>query len=767
MLTNQTIRVNNRRITRTNIDSSSVKKTKKQQQDLSNDNIPNRRKLRSSNSDTIETKTYRQKTLPLKKERKKRMKKPINNQEQDITITQTNTKTKNNNNNNNNNDTINTVEIKQENELVNNCSLLDSSSLSRSMFDSIIDHNQFWHRNQIITPTGYYLPANSSPYDHQSNTSYHLSTSDIDNSNSSIHDNTTKLVNNNSNNNNCGQSRKDKSLGLLCQRLFVVVVSFSLKWIKNGEMIVICLDKMARVLETKRRRIYDIVNVLESVETMSRIAKNQYQWHGLGNLGHTLSKLKTLAYKSGFVEFARSIREQIDQMVLSGQLNTGQGTQNEALKCIQIVSAGKNVSSSENDEVAREEKALGIMAQKFLMLFLTSDDRIVNIIFAAKVLLGDSKNEITEFGRYKTKVRRLYDIANVLSTINLITKVTDPSYRGPRPAFQYIGPRTEIIHHAENVVDFINSENTKSNSKHSLFDHFKRNLFLNCTIPRFDPRNGLLGLKSALDMNGRSSSGVTVTGVYSNNIGGVNSIPDDDIQHPNSSENSLTTQNSASYIPESKKRKYSKYNDIDNQYRSILVPSIGFGNTSSINPMSQTSNPTYLQFTPHDSSTTFNSSNLLTYNSHQTWSSNDDNSNSSLINKTTRRRNQTIINNGPKRPVGRPPKKLQQHKNDEILIQPSESNSLIEQTTSIRNSDQQSIIKCHPQDLQDINVDILTYQMRSVLPSISNSINLTNSLFKQEDLLSSTNMFHYDNDDLIETNTLPSINSFMNKKYLL
>ena len=68
--------------------------------------------------------------------------------------------------------------------------------------------------------------------------------------------------------------------------------------------------------------------------------------------------LQTLAYKSGFVEFARSIREQIDQMVLSGQLNTGQGTQNEALKCIQIVSTGKNVSSSENDE--------GKISMKFL-----------------------------------------------------------------------------------------------------------------------------------------------------------------------------------------------------------------------------------------------------------------------------------------------------------------------------------------------------------------------------------------------------------------
>ncbi|CAF5019720.1 unnamed protein product, partial [Rotaria socialis] len=106
----------------------------------------------------------------------------------------------------------------------------------------------------------------------------------------------------------------------------------------------------------------------------------------------------------------------------------------------------------------------------------------------------------------------------------------------------------------------------------------------------------------------------------------------------------------------------------------------------------------------------------------------------------------------------------QQQKNDEIFIQPSESNSLIEQTTPC---EQQLTMKCHPQDLQDINVDILTYQMRSVLPSISNSVNLQNSLFKQEDILSPINTFHYDNDDLIETNTLPSINSFMNKKYLL
>lgn len=52
------------------------------------------------------------------------------------------------------------------------------------------------------------------------------------------------------------------------------------------------------------------------------------------------------------------------------------------------------------------------------------------------------------------------------------------------------------------VVDFMNLGNPSSNSKHSLFDHFKRNLNLECSIPKFDVNTGILHSDRATKVEG-------------------------------------------------------------------------------------------------------------------------------------------------------------------------------------------------------------------------------------------------------------------------
>lgn len=59
------------------------------------------------------------------------------------------------------------------------------------------------------------------------------------------------------------------------------------------------IDDVAFTLGTERRRVYDIVNILECLNMASRVQKNMYQWMGKQYLEITLSKLKGLAEELG------------------------------------------------------------------------------------------------------------------------------------------------------------------------------------------------------------------------------------------------------------------------------------------------------------------------------------------------------------------------------------------------------------------------------------------------------------------------------------
>ncbi len=149
-------------------------------------------------------------------------------------------------------------------------------------------------------------------------------------------------------------------VGLLCDNF--------LSCYSNDKVEEICLDAAAAKLGVERRRIYDVVNVLESVHVVVRKAKNVYIWYGTNKLGASLAQLKAEA-------IAEKKREEDSDGTRDNQIFI----HNEEYPPESFL----NDSDLKKD---RKEKSLGILSQMFVQLFLLGEETI-SLDAAAKSLL--------------------------------------------------------------------------------------------------------------------------------------------------------------------------------------------------------------------------------------------------------------------------------------------------------------------------------------------------------------------------------------------
>lgn len=88
-------------------------------------------------------------------------------------------------------------------------------------------------------------------------------------------------------------------------------------------------------------------------------------------------------------------------------------------------------NAMEEENFGKKEKSLGSLCGGFIKLFFECS-KVLSLEQAAMRLTDNDQRS----NQLKTKIRRLYDIANVLSALGLIKKVYTPS---KKPAFEWIG----------------------------------------------------------------------------------------------------------------------------------------------------------------------------------------------------------------------------------------------------------------------------------------------------------------------------------------
>jgi len=320
--------------------------------------------------------------------------------------------------------------------------------------------------------------------------------------------------------------RKDKSLGALCRNFLKEYSQLAARfpvekeYVQNrcmgkptkkakrqkkndqddgtdDDKLLLSIDQAAKNLGVERRRIYDIINILEAIRVVSRKCKNTYFWHGLESLVTTFQELqedainvwREDAIKNGLLEDKDHLKIKEDDSTLAKSEGTTKSSTNDLESTVtpsldqpsimsskidlilmadasssnSISGSGKKdcnkAKTTTSNKVGKQpspvkERSLARLSQKFVQLFLVGNE-VIEITDASDKIIGPTDEpKVTNTSNtnkemkasisrnLKTRIRRLYDVANVLVSVGIIEKLNGgnnmSNAKGERPSFRWV-----------------------------------------------------------------------------------------------------------------------------------------------------------------------------------------------------------------------------------------------------------------------------------------------------------------------------------------
>ncbi|KAF1765075.1 hypothetical protein GCK72_005026 [Caenorhabditis remanei] len=255
-------------------------------------------------------------------------------------------------------------------------------------------------------------------------------------------------------------SRKEKSLGLLCQR-FLIAINEETTGSPTNE---VHLETVARKMSVEKRRIYDIVNVMEALDAMQKTNKSYYKWQGLELLPKLMSELQNEAIEEGLPERVLRVEQAMCSFTelasprgskpggskdtvgsfVGGSTTSTPTTPSTSFDSVTVKTELLEKRSRVDTRDRQGRNSLAQLCRRFLMVLLSNPKNVrkVSLDVASTVLIKDPETEGFE-PPSRSRCRRLYDIANVLVALGLIKKVHYLFGTKKIPLFVYCGPEPD------------------------------------------------------------------------------------------------------------------------------------------------------------------------------------------------------------------------------------------------------------------------------------------------------------------------------------